>query len=121
MNERCKSLCAVLLALALAGCSVMQPLAGGPAAWRNELRPGDAVQITTTDGRSLEFVVSEVTDAGLRGEGQAVSYEAIASLNRRETSTWRTVGLIFGILAAGALLGGSDSYGGGRSGEPGYP
>lgn len=112
---------AVIVALCLAGCSIMQPIPGGEVAWRNSIQAGDTVTIQTVNGKTLEFEVAEVTDTGLRGEGQAVSYEVIASVEKHTLSTWRTVGLVLGILAAGALLGGdsydSSSYGsGGGSG-----
>lgn len=108
---------ALFAALSLAACTTLQPVAGGPAAWRSSVEPGDTVKIATTDGRTLEFEVREVTDAGLRGADQAVSFTAISSLQKKDLSVWRTVGLVVGILAAGALAGGSDSYGsGGGSG-----
>jgi hypothetical protein len=103
----------LLFAVSLSGCSVLQPMPGGPSTWRNSVKAGDTVQVSTTDGKNLEFKVDEVTDSGLRGEGQAVDYDAISSLQKKSVSTWRTVALVaLGVLAVGALAGGGG-YGGG--------
>ena len=105
------------------GCSTMLAVQGGPAAYQNSIQPGDTVQIATTDGRTLKFKVSDVNANGLSGEGQAVSYDSIASLQKQQFSFWRTAFLVGGIIAAGVLAGG-DGYGddydyGGRGGGGG--
>ncbi len=92
-----------------AGCSTMLTLQGGPAAYQSSIKPGDTVKITTMDGRKLEFEVSDVNANGISGEGQAVSYDSIASIQKQQFSFWRTAFLVGGIIAAGVLATG-DGY-----------
>lgn len=99
---------ACLLSLFCAACSSLQVVEGDYA---TRIHPGDTVQVITQDGRTLTFEVARVSDSGISGDGQAVSYDHIARLEKQDISTTRTVGLVLGILAAGALVGGSDSGG----------
>lgn len=116
MKSTLTNLVTLFFAVSLAGCSVLQPVPGGSSAWRESVKAGDTVKVETTDGRTLEFEIAEVTDDGLRGDRQAVDYDAISSLQKKSVSTWRTVGLVvLGVAAAAALAGGGGGYGGSSS------
>lgn len=93
-----------------AGCSTMLAVQGGPAAFQNSIQLGDTVKIATTDGRTLKFEVSDVNANGISGEGQAVSYDSIASLQKQQISLWRTLAIVGAVIVAGVALGG-DGYG----------
>jgi hypothetical protein len=79
---------------------VTQP--GGTTAFGN-IKPGDTVEVRTTDGRSARFVVQQVeADAIVGPNGERYKTAEITHLKRRSFSGAKTAGLVAGI--AGGLL-----------------
>ena len=65
---------------------------------------GYQVRATMTDGRTLVFLVIDVTDDALVGEFERARFEDVAVLERREYYAVETVGTVALILGAVALL-----------------
>jgi len=89
----------------LTGCSSYQRVVpvdeGG---FRTQVQVGDAVSIVRLDGRNLKFVVDQVNETAVSGEGVSVKLSDIQSLKIRSPNRWKTGGLITGIaLLAGAI------------------
>lgn len=91
------------LLLLLAGCKTMQPVPHDDLSrLQGQVERGDRVEVTTTDGRTLQFTVTEVTADALAGDGVRVTQPEIASLRVQAVSKPRTFGAAFG--GAGALV-----------------
>ena len=96
----CRSVVIVLCISLATGCTTLRPLpTGEPQAIREQIRPGDGVIVTTRDGTQQEITVKEVTSEQLVGESTRVGFSDIISVERREFSTWKTVGLTVGVVA----------------------
>ena len=93
-------LCCLLL---LVGCKTMQAVPHDDlSSLQGRVERGDQVQVQTTDGRALDFVVTEVGPDGLAGDGVRVAPDEIASLKVKAVSKPRTFGAAF--AGAGALV-----------------
>ena len=108
-------LCLVLL---LAGCKTMQAVPHADLSrLQGQVERGDRVEVVTTDGRSLQFTVTEVTADALAGDNVRVTQPEIASLKVKAVNKPRTFGAAFGGagtlvlillgIAMGGLMGGS--------------
>ena len=108
-------LCLVLL---LAGCKTMQAVPHDDLSrLQGQVERGDRVEVVTTDGRSLQFTVPEVTADALAGDNVRVTQPEIASLKVKAVNKPRTFGAAFGGagtlvlillgIAMGGLMGGS--------------
>lgn len=96
-------LCLLCLVLLLAGCKTMQPVAHDDLSrLQGQVERGDRVEVVTTDGRTLQFTVTDVTPDALAGDGVRVTQPEIASLRVEAVSKPRTFGVAFG--GAGALV-----------------
>ncbi len=96
-------LCLLCLVLLLAGCKTMQPVAHDDLSrLQGQVERGDRVEVVTTDGRTLQFTVTDVTAEALAGDGVRVTQPEIASLRVKAVSKPRTFGAAFG--GAGALV-----------------
>jgi len=103
----------MLLALSLicAGCTTLKPVAGTPEDLRQrinagEVLPGDSVSIVTTDRAKHRFEVTGVAGGIVEGRAESVPVAQIVSLEKREVSTRKTLGLVpltLLILGLGAL------------------
>ena len=112
-----RQLVLALLVLNLAACSVMQPvrvsdLKGNPAP--AEVREGDRVEVTTRDGESFGFNVTELSEIGLGGKFGFIPYENMRSLSVRQpgadlgdTGYW--IGILLGAALFVAILANADS------------
>jgi hypothetical protein len=120
MKKQVLRLTTVCAALALVGCTTMQPLKVDSARvdsarLSQSLKRGDNVELVTASGQQLQFKIDAVDDQGLQGGGQRVAFSDIQSISRKEISAGRTALVALGIVAAGAL-----AAGGGGSGGSGY-
>jgi hypothetical protein len=98
--------CLLVVAVATApGCRSMHTVkpditAQQPGRW--SVKPGDDIRVTLKDGRTLRLTVASVEgDAIVAQEGTRVPFTEIQTLERRQFSAPRTVGLVAGgVLAA---------------------
>ncbi len=108
----------ILVSFCLCACTTFQPLAGsGPiaddiraaAAAGTDLKPGDRIRLTTTDGSIYEFRITDITDDLISGTEASVPIADIVTLEVREHDTGKPTGLVAGIvlivLAIGYLAG----------------
>jgi hypothetical protein len=99
-------LLAVLLVVCLAACSTTRTLGHAtPEKARDELRIGDQVRITSTEGEQIQMKVTAVDEEAIWGVGRSgqrykVEYAAIASVESTRFSAGKTAGT----LGAGALV-----------------
>jgi hypothetical protein len=83
-------LCGLLLIPMIGGCYSMLRVERSPEVLRAEihagriLRVGDEVVLTTRDGKSYEFVISEITAEQVLGPTQAVDIDEIETVKRRQ-------------------------------------
>lgn len=95
----------VVLLVLLCGCRTMQPVEyGNWASLAGQVEAGDRVEVVTTDGRALDFVVVEVTDDALVGQDVRVPRGEIAQLRVEAVSKGRTFGAAFGAGAVWILM-----------------
>jgi hypothetical protein len=97
-------LCLLLgLLLLLGACKTMQPVAHDDLSrLQGQVERGDRVEVVTTDGRTLQFTVTEVTADALVGDDVRVAQPEIATLRVKAVNKPRTFGAAFG--GAGALV-----------------
>lgn len=105
---------ALLLAtapLVLAGCrslrSVPPETTAAQPAWN--VRPGDDLRLTLTNGRSVTCTVAAVeSDVIVAKDGARYPFTDIREVERREISSGKTAaavgGSVLGVLLAGAIL-----------------
>jgi hypothetical protein len=99
-------LCFVLmLLLVLGGCKTMQAVPHDDLSQlQGQVERGDQVEVVTTDGRTLDFIVTEVSADALVGDGVRVQQPEISSLRVRAVSKPRTFGAAFGSAAVTVLV-----------------
>ncbi len=95
-------LIAAFMAMSCTSYKVVEP--PGIENIENRVKKGDTIRVVTTDGRDVKFKVTAVTSDAIVGENQRVLFSDIATLERQEVSTAKTVGLVGGILVGAALL-----------------
>lgn len=108
----------ILTVCLVAACTTLHPIVGSPAELSQQiadggvLHPGDRVVITTVQGIKHKFVMRSVHDGAIYGDHDSVPLNEIATLQRREFSTGKTVvlvvvvlGIVGGIVAAASSSG----------------
>ncbi len=111
----------LLLSCLMNACTTMQPVttsnAESPDASQiavDELRAGDRVSLTTSDGATHDLTVIEVDDQVLRGadcEGCspiAIPVSGIASLDVERVDVLRSAGVILSVVIVIALIQGPN-------------
>ncbi len=116
MKTLLMQLLAAVVALSMVGCTTIQPLTANGSQLASTLKAGDQVEIVTTRGQELKFKVENVDATGVQGGGQRVAYNDIQSISRKQTDTKRTMWVVLGVVAAGALAAAAGGGGGGGSG-----
>ena len=107
----------LLLMLLLGGCKTLQTVPHDDLSkLQGQVERGDQVEVVTTDGRTLDFTVTEVTADALVGADVRVAQAEIARLQVKAVSKPRTFGAAFGgagivvmilfAIALGGLMGG---------------
>jgi hypothetical protein len=92
----------LIIILACAGCTTLQPLAGDPL---QQLKVGDRVAIVTQDHLQHRFRVKSIDADAVIGASQTVQLDQIVSVQRRQFSLGKTLALA-AVLAgvAGAAI-----------------
>jgi len=105
-----------LMLFNLAACSAMQPVDVSDAMRYSAPRGvdhGSLVKVTTLDGRSAKFRVTEMTPDGLGGSAGFFRYEDMKSLKVENPSSgddaWMWVLGVLGVAALIALVANADS------------
>jgi hypothetical protein len=118
MKQLFRQILAVLVVLSMVGCTTVQPLTVDPSHLSSTLKRGDQVEVVTSSGQQLKFKVDDVNASGLQGAGQTVAYNDIQSINRKEVDKQKTLWVVLGVVAAGAIA--AAAGGGGGGGGSGY-
>lgn len=116
MKTFLKQLLAAVVVLSMVGCTSIQPLSVNASELSRTLKKGDKVELVTSKGQQLNFKVDSVDDTGLQGAGQRVAYNDIQSISRKEVDTSKTVWVVLGVVAAGAIAAAAGGGGGGGNG-----
>ena len=102
------------------GCASMQPV--DHSNWgtlTSQVQAGETVKVTTRDGQTRSFVVTEVTSDAIVGQDVRIPQSEITALQVKAEQQGRgkTIGIIalIAVVLAAALAGG-----GGGSGSGGY-
>ena len=115
MKTFLKQLLAAVVVLSMLGCTTITPLTANGSQLASTVKPGDQVEITTTRGQQLKFKVDNVDATSMSGGGQRVAYDDIQSISRKETDSSKTMWVVLGIVAAGAIAAAAGGGGGGSS------
>jgi predicted small lipoprotein YifL len=118
MKQLFRQVLAALVVLSMVGCTTVQPLTVSPSSLSSTLKPGDQVEVVTSNGQQLKFKVDDVNASGLQGAGQTIAYNDIQSINRKEVDKQKTLWVVLGVVAAGAIA--AAAGGGGGGGGNGY-
>lgn len=118
MKTFLKQLLAASVATSMVGCTTVQPLTASQSSLSSTLKRGDSVEVTTSSGKQLRFKVDSVDADGVHGGGQTVAYNDIQSVDRKEVDTKRTLWVVLGVVAVGAVA--AAAGGGGGGGGNGY-
>jgi len=116
-------ICALVASLHLAGCTTLTTLPYPQGRFDDGLvRPGDQVVLTTIRGedrsrqeRRLE--VTSVTPEQICGKDECFAVEAVESVQRKEFSPGRTLGLVAGIVLLAAVMRSAHPIHGGFGGN----
>lgn len=117
MNRRVKSprraakqLTIWVMTICMVGCTTLSSIDGTPLELQRRiaagalLEPGERVVIDTRDGATHDLFIRSIRDGIIHGEHAAIAIEAIVSIQKRELSVGKTVGLVGG-LVGGLVLG----------------
>jgi hypothetical protein len=125
MNKHSFKRAAALLTIAAflsTGCTSLQnvPLAqGGQGNTQPDIKAGDSVVVTKSDGTKRKFTVLKVEDDALVGHDVRIKYAEMATLEtqrRDKAATKRAMiigGAVLGAVAIAAAAGGGGGGGGG--------
>jgi len=99
-----RTLIILFTAVCLVACTSMQPVRDSqPQSIREQVKVGDEVLVTGSNGKSYLLVLTQVDDEKIVGSNNgkkwSIRYEQIASLEVRRFSGGKTAGLTGGILA----------------------
>ena len=89
--------CALLVATQLVACTTLRPVETPRGAGIVTVAPGDAVSLTTTDGKRIDLAVTSASHVEICGTGECVRVAEIAKLERRELSVFNTFLLVLAI------------------------
>ena len=88
---------AVVIAMACASCSAFDTVPSVDVCAHGLV--GHEVRVTTVQGRTLEFLLLDVTESGVVGEFHIVPFDQIRTLERRRFDPWNTVAIATGFVA----------------------
>lgn len=104
-----KQLTVFAMGICLIGCTTLRSIDGTPRelqlriAAGELIKHGDRVIIDTSDGATHDFVIETIRGGFINGGHEAIPLEAIVSIQKRELSVGKTVGLAAGIVFNVAL------------------
>ena len=107
---------AALVVLSMVGCTTVQPLTLDPSHLSSTLKPGDKVRVVTSRGEQMDLKIDSVNASGLQAGAQTIAYNDIQSISRKEVDTSKTVWVVLGVVAAGAIAAAAGGGGGGGNG-----
>ena len=109
MNCYSKRFISFLLALSLVGCTSMKPVNMTASELQKRIPSGgvinvkDEIKLETSDGKTQQFVVTEVTNTHVRGVNNSIPINTISSVKKVKTSIGKTTGLTVIVLATVAV------------------
>ena len=93
----------LMISMLLSGCHTMQSVQHSDwSSLKGRVEAGDTVQVVTMDGRTVKFVVTEVTPDALVGADTRIARDDISSLKVNQVHKGRTFGAAFG--GAGVVI-----------------
>lgn len=101
-------LIAVLAFVVLAGmpgCTQMRDVEPVPAELARRIEPGDRVRVRTVDNVVHEFLVTEVTEYAVAGEGEEIPIGEIRQLEVQRADPWAYAAMGYGVLLIITLVG----------------
>jgi hypothetical protein len=98
-----------LLALSLVGCTSLKPVNMTASELQKQIPTGsvinanDEIKLETSDGKTRQFVVTEVTNTHVRGVNNSIPINTISSVKKVKTNMGKTAGLTAVVLATVAV------------------
>jgi hypothetical protein len=95
-----------VIAFIMTGCTTLkpvelsQPIVQERILTGDVIKPGDRVQITTTDGKIHESKVVSITNGIIKGKDMEISVNDIMQVEKRKASPVKTVFLVVGITSS---------------------
>jgi hypothetical protein len=102
-----------IIAFIVTGCTTLRPISQSqnevqkPISYKDIIRSGDKVQITTADGKEYTFKVTSVEDGFIKGNDTEIVVKDILSIKKAEISkgkTWALIGTTIGVALLGLIL-----------------
>lgn len=92
----------IFLTVFMSGCSTMRPVdTESGELVLSVVEHGDEVKITMHDDSAVQFVVTEIDEHTIVGNGQTIALEDIRELQIKKLNVPATVGLIVGLTTIG--------------------
>jgi len=92
----------IFLVIFISGCSTMQPVdTESGETLLNIVEHGDEVKITTHDDDVVQFVVAEIDEEAIVGNGKTIAREDVRELEVKKLNVPATVGLIIVLTTIG--------------------
>lgn len=107
---------ALVVLLALAGCTSLQHVAVEPEVLRDGIRAGelvragDRIAVTTEDGTQYAFTVAHVGAEALSGDGFRVAVDRIVTLRTERIDVVRTAGAAGGAVAVAYIAAAAAAF-----------
>lgn len=89
----------LLLVLSVLGCTKMTRIDPDAGRLTYRIQPGDTVQVTTKDGKELEFEVVSIDEEVISGSRESVRVQDIEVLRREDPKYENPVGTFVVVLA----------------------
>ena len=105
-----KLISTLIVILIITGCTSMKPVELSPEQLQDRIsagelvNEGDKVKIVTTEGKSHQFVVTDINDTTIVGDNIEVPIVDIIALRTKEFSGGKTAGLAGGTVVLILLL-----------------
>jgi hypothetical protein len=86
------------------GCTVLRPIDGTSTELQQRivsgqlLKPGDRVEIVTTNQQTHRFTVTRIDAVLIEGKAESIQTDQVVSVERRQFSRVRTLALICGVI-----------------------
>jgi hypothetical protein len=107
-----RRLVVLITLISFAGCTTLRPIQGTSRELQEQinsaelLKAGDRVLIVTRDDKNHAFKVTEVASGVISGRATEIPVDQVASVEKREFSTGKTVALVaLSLLIVGGLVG----------------
>lgn len=101
-RKLCQGLALVMISSLLVSCTASHPIPPYRDNIQQNVTQGTKVRVVTRDAQTQVFVVKEITENGLYGEGAEIAYQDIESIESEEISAGKTATFI--LLGVGAVV-----------------